>query len=103
MAAIAGGVVFKNSQKSSPKEQKVIQKEEVKDLAENQVLEIVKNLPEVKEYLKNVPEAQIVVDHEENNMFVVQVFEVKDGHTATFNWYEIDKKTDKIKNLLPQE
>lgn len=65
-------------------------------------IEKVKNLPKVKEYLVEVPNAQVVIDHEdpETNSWVVHVFEIKNGHTATFNWYQVNKKTGKIDNLF---
>ncbi|MBI2622406.1 hypothetical protein HYW66_02125 [Candidatus Microgenomates bacterium] len=61
----------------------------------------VKNLPEVMQYLKSVPNGQVLVDHEdkETGSYVIQVFEVKNGHTATFNWFLVDKKTGQVKLL----
>lgn len=55
-------------------------------------------LPEVKAYLQKVPNAHIVIDHEDKaaNAFIIHVYEVKDNHTATFNWYEYDKKTGQV-------
>lgn len=54
---------------------------------------VVNNLPEVLEYLKNVPNGKIEVDNEQEGKYNVHVFEVKNGHTATFNWYAVDIKT----------
>lgn len=56
---------------------------------------VVQNLPEVQEYLKNVPKALVEVDNEEEGEYNVHVYEVKNGHTATFNWYTVDIKTGK--------
>lgn len=53
----------------------------------------VKNLPEVIDYLKRVPNGIISVNGEEDNAYLVQVYELKNDHTATFNWYSVDKST----------
>lgn len=53
----------------------------------------VKELPEVINYLKRVPQAKVYVNGEDENAYMIQVYEIKDGHTATFNWYKVDKKT----------
>lgn len=57
----------------------------------------VKELPEVVDYLKRVPNGQVLVNGEDNNRYMVQVYEAKDGHTATFNWYNVDKTTGEVK------
>lgn len=57
----------------------------------------VASFPEVKEYLKVVPNAHIAIDKDEANQYLIHVYEIKDGHTATFNWYIFDKKTKEIK------
>lgn len=54
---------------------------------------VVQNLPEVQNYLKEVPNGKVEVDNEQEGEYNVQVFEVKNGHTATFNWYTVDIKT----------
>jgi len=56
----------------------------------------VKSLPEVKNYLQNTPNSQVRLDHEESQNYVIQVYEIKNGHTATFNWYKINKITGKV-------
>jgi len=60
-------------------------------------------LPEVQEYLRSVPSGQVVIDHEdrETNSYLIHVYEVKDGHTASFNWYEVNKTSLKITPLIP--
>ena len=60
-----------------------------KDLA----VENVKKLPEVKDYLKEVPKALVEVDNELEGDYNVHVYEIKDGHTATFNWYKVNTAT----------
>lgn len=57
----------------------------------------VKVLPEVMDYFKRVPNGLVVVNGEENNSYLVQVYEVTNDHTATFNWYTVDKITGKVK------
>lgn len=57
----------------------------------------VKALPEVIDYLKRVPGGLVLVNGEEDNVYMVQVYEIKDGHTATFNWYQVDKTTGEVK------
>ncbi|WP_026672850.1 hypothetical protein [Alkalihalobacterium bogoriense] len=45
----------------------------------------------------------VVVDHEKDGMYVVQVYEVVDngvGHTATLGWYTVDKKSGEIKSMI---
>lgn len=56
----------------------------------------VKELPEVIDYLKRVPNGLVAVNGEEINVYMVQVYEFKDGHTATFNWYKVDKATGSV-------
>ena len=55
-------------------------------------------LPEVIEYLREVPTGLVTLDHEdrETNSYLIHVYETKDGHTATFNWYTVDKTTGEI-------
>lgn len=56
----------------------------------------VKVLPEVIDYLKRVPNGMVLVNGEENNSYLIQVYEFKNGHTATFNWYNVNKSTGAI-------
>lgn len=60
-------------------------------------VENVKKLPEVQEYLKNVPNAKVEVDNELEGEYNVHVYEIKDGHTATFNWYRVSIKSGEIR------
>lgn len=53
----------------------------------------VQNILEVKSFLLLVPEAQVVVSGDEVDAYLVQVFETRDGHTATFNWYRVNKSS----------
>lgn len=60
-------------------------------------VEKVKNLPEVQEYLKNVPNGKVEVDNEDEGEYNVHVYEVKNGHTATFNWYRVSIKSGEVR------
>lgn len=56
----------------------------------------VKTLPEVKAYLKRVPGGLVAVGGEDDSSYLVQVYEFKDNHTTTFNWYYVDKGTGAV-------
>lgn len=78
-------------------------------ISEKQALEIVKDLPEVKDFLKlNFPEGNkpfVDIDHKtKSGSLVVHVYEVaRDDpdatttHTATMNWYTLDSCTGKVR------
>jgi len=66
------------------------------EVTEEDVLSAVKSLPEVADYLKRIPNGLVAVNGEEDSAYMVQVYEIKDGHTATFNWYEVDKTTGEV-------
>ena len=57
----------------------------------------VKTLAEVKDYLMRVPNGLVAVNGEENGSYLIQVYEVKNDHTATFNWYTVNKITGEAK------
>ncbi|MBI2646301.1 MAG: hypothetical protein HYW85_04625 [Deltaproteobacteria bacterium] len=78
-----------------------ITKRDTVHLTEKKAVAKVKALPAVVEYLKRVPEGRIEVNGEEESEFHVQVYEMKDNHTATFNWYSVDKTTGEVKELFP--
>lgn len=61
-----------------------------------QAIATVKALPEVIGYLQRVPTGLVTVNGEEDNTYMVQVYEFKNGHTATFNWYNVDKTTGAV-------
>ncbi|OGH11158.1 MAG: hypothetical protein A2857_04095 [Candidatus Levybacteria bacterium RIFCSPHIGHO2_01_FULL_36_15] len=63
-------------------------------------IENVKKLPEVQEYLKNVPNGKIEVDNESEGEYNVHVYEIKDRHTATFNWYTVSIKSGEAQKGL---
>ncbi len=66
-------------------------------ISRNLAVENVKKLPEVQEFLKNVPNGKVEVDNELEGEYNVHVYEVKDGHTATFNWYRVSIKSGEIR------
>ena len=57
----------------------------------------VKDLPEVKDYLNRVPQGIVAVNGEEDTSYMIQVYEIKDGHTATLNWYTVNKTTGEVR------
>lgn len=62
----------------------------------------VKSLPEVVSYLQRV-NGLVLVSSETDNVYIIQVFEIKDGHAATFNWYEVNKISGEItKEFWPE-
>lgn len=67
---------------------------------ERRAVEIIKSLPEVKK-LQTYPHSFVWIDRIEGNYFIIQTgtingFEDEVTHTATFNWYKVDKDTGKI-------
>lgn len=89
-------VVFFISQKSAS----------VLEITRAKAIEEVKNLPEVKQFINNLATAGSnaefnTEDHGEE--WSIQVFEIvsQDGlsHTATFQWYTVNKKTGEIRDL----
>lgn len=72
-------------------------------MTENQAVENVKKLLEVQQYLKDVPNAIIEVDHEDAGEYVVHAYEVKNGHTATHNWYRVSMKSGEVRPELEFE
>lgn len=79
-----------------------------RNLTEKDALRIVTNRPEVKKWKHAVDAAKarkvsaiIEVDREEDGAFVVHVYEMvpdvgDTGHSATFNWYHVNKRTGKV-------
>lgn len=57
----------------------------------------VKSQTEVKEYFERVPNALVTVSSEKEDVYMIQVYEIKDRHTATFNWYTVHKTTGEVK------
>lgn len=66
-------------------------------------VEKIKKLPEVQQYLKDVPNGKVEVDNELEGEYNVHVYEVKNGHTATFNWYRVSIKSGEVRSEFPAE
>lgn len=64
-------------------------------------VEKVKKLPKVQQYLKDVPNGKVEVDNELEGEYNVHVYEVKNGHTATFNWYRVSIKSGEVRSEFP--
>src|SRR3989344_3895207 len=62
-------------------------------VSEEEAVAKVRALPEVVDYLIRVPQGRVDINGEDDNAYMIQVYEVKDGHTGTFNWYSVDKKS----------
>lgn len=95
--------IISKSQFESVKGINIEKTETTKEEAEKRV----SSLPEVKRFLTNDSSRgrQFTVSADENrenpNHWLVQVAEIvpgegEDGHTATFNWYEVDKVSGSI-------
>ncbi len=73
------------------------------DISKQDAVNLVRDLPEVQAWLRNykvtdTPVKPIIeVDHETETVYVVHVYEINGDHTATHNWYDVDKKTGNIK------
>ena len=67
-------------------------------ISPEEAVEKVKSRKEVIAYLKRVPNAIIQAQSttDEEDSYRIQVYEIKDEHTATFNWYTVDKKTGEV-------
>ncbi|KKW44668.1 hypothetical protein A2598_02250 [Candidatus Peribacteria bacterium RIFOXYD1_FULL_54_13] len=75
------------------------------DIPQEAAVAAVRALPEVQAYERTLIEAGAAahVDVQlENGEWLVQVYEVKDGHTATFNWYRVDKETGVVAPEFPE-
>ena len=71
---------------------------------EAQAVESIRALPEVVDYEQRLAVAgttAYIDAQSEDAQWVVQVYEIKDDHTATFNWYTVDKATGKITAEFP--
>ena len=74
---------------------------QLKQLSDEKALEIIKNLPEVKDFLQRMDKASqktfVEVRSKERGVITVQFAEDHPDHTATFNWYILDSTTGVIK------
>lgn len=103
IAIVAGGLYFTSQ---NPKQTSQIKPQTEKQIGSSKItaeeaVTSIKNLPEVQEYLKNVPNGKVEIDNELEGEYNVHVYEVKNGHTATFNWYRVSIRDGKIKEQFP--
>ncbi|OGE31664.1 hypothetical protein A2631_00765 [Candidatus Daviesbacteria bacterium RIFCSPHIGHO2_01_FULL_44_29] len=66
-------------------------------ISSEQAIENVKKLPEVQQYLKRVPSGKVEVDNELEGEYNIHIYEVINGHTATFNWYRVSLKSGEVR------
>ena len=98
MAVMAFLYFSKNKVSTTNQTSQIPQTSVEEDISPDEAGAKVRELAEVKDYLKRVPNAKIDVESadEEKNTYLIHVYEIKNGHTATFNWYNVDKKTGEI-------
>lgn len=74
-------------------------------ISSQNAVDIVRALPEVEMYIEHVKDgAKIEIDRETDELWVVHVYTVQDypedegipSHSATFNWYSVNKNTGTI-------
>lgn len=58
--------------------------------------EVVRQRAEVQEYLGKVPDGIVAFDHEASGKFVIHVYEIRDDHMATLNWYDFNLDTGEV-------
>ena len=75
--------------------------EKTSGIGDQEAIEKIRKMPQVQDFLAQVPNAHVEVSSfdKEANTYLVQVFEVKNGHTATHSWWEVEKQTGKVKSL----
>ncbi|MDP3973761.1 MAG: hypothetical protein Q8P92_02925 [Candidatus Daviesbacteria bacterium] len=95
LAIVGGFIYFKNTPLEELVPEQVIPS--LTGMTESQAVENVKKLPEVQDYLKRVPNGRVEVDNELEGEYNVHVYEIKDGHTATFNWYRVSIKSGEVR------
>lgn len=90
-AVVLAVLVFMSKKDTTPVEQIA------GPLSSTQAVEKVKNRPEVKKYLSEILSARVDFNGTDGDLYLIQAYEIKDGHTATFNWYQVNKKTGIVK------
>jgi len=74
------------------------------DISQEAAIAAVRALPEVQAFERTLAEAGAAahIDAQaEDTQWLVQVYEVRDGHTATFNWYRVNKETGEVAPEFP--
>lgn len=74
-------------------------------VSHEEAVEIVRALPEVQAFIslintKGDSEAYIEYSHDECNTYSIHVYELKDDHTATFNWYDVNMYTGEVTTMV---
>lgn len=93
---------IKTTATASPVQKTTANPSQISGISEKEAIEKIRQLPEVKNYLASVPGAHVEVSSfdQETGTYLVQVFEVKDNHTATFGWWEVEKTNGKVKKSI---
>lgn len=110
---VISGFAYLKVEKSLNNDVKSVETSE-QDVAEQKAISAVKNLPEVKEWLalfsqpdgtspKTGGKPVIKLDSVDGDIYTIHVYEDTDTHTATFNWYNFDAKSNKISNIFNDE
>lgn len=63
---------------------------------QSEAIRIVRDLPEVRSFLLETNGLVVAENRPKDNEYLIHVFEIKDNHTATFNWYRINQKTGEV-------
>lgn len=93
---------IKTTATANPVQGTTANQDQISGISEEEAIEKVRQLPEVKNFLASVPSAHVEVSssEKESGIYLVQVFEVKDNHTATFGWWEVEKISGKVKKSI---
>lgn len=69
-----------------------------KGISQDDSVNIVLNLPEVKDYMGRVKNSKVEYDHvsTDGTKWVIHVYEQLPDHTATLNWFDVDKTTGQV-------
>src|SRR3989344_6835021 len=96
VAAAAGFIYFQNTPLEEIIPEQIVEKLTTTGMSESKALENVKKLPEVQDYLQRVPNGRVEVDNKSEGEYNVHVYELKDGHSATFNWFTVSIKSGQL-------
>ncbi len=97
-----GRTTIKATAIEKPAQTTSVSTNDVSQTSEKEAIEKVRQLPEVKDFLARITNAHVEIGSfdEERGTYLVQVFEVKDNHTATFGWWEVEKISGKVKKSI---
>lgn len=65
-------------------------------ITSEKAIELVRNQQDVIDYLTVAPEGIVDIGGSDDAQWLVHVYEVVNNHTATHNWYEVNKETGEI-------